>query len=63
MNNNKIIFSLNVEDIQNVALEEIGRELTDKEMNHIAEHIPDYIQAHEAIAHCIAEQIKSDPIF
>jgi hypothetical protein len=60
MNRNKIIYSLNVENIQTVALEEIGRELTDKEIQMIIEPIGDYIKWYEAISYAIQDKIKPD---
>jgi hypothetical protein len=61
MNRNKIIYSLNVENIQTVALEEIGRELTDKEIESIITPIADQINWYDAIATSIHENIKGDP--
>lgn len=43
MNNSKIIYSINIEDIQNVAEEEIGRSLSKKELKIIEDKIGDYI--------------------
>ncbi|MCE8427505.1 MAG: hypothetical protein J5U19_03830 [Candidatus Methanoperedens sp.] len=40
----KIIYSINIEDVQNVAEQEIGRKLTEKEVKVIENKIGDYIQ-------------------
>ena len=45
----KIIYSLNIEDVQNVAEEEFERELTKKELKIVEDKVGDYIDWHEAI--------------
>lgn len=60
MNNNKIIYSLNVENVQTVALEEIGRELTDKEIERVVERMKEYINWYEAITFSMHDEIKPD---
>jgi hypothetical protein len=62
MNRNKIIYSLNVENVQMVALEEIGRELTDKEIESIIDPIADQIKWTEAIATSIQQNIKGESL-
>lgn len=62
MNNNKIIYSRNIEDLQMIALEEFGRELTDAEIIKISGLLVDYINWHDAVTHCISDHIKSDLI-
>ncbi len=49
MNTSKIIYSLNIEDVQNVAEEKLGRKLTDNEQKIIEDKIGDYIDWHSAI--------------
>jgi predicted transcriptional regulator len=44
MNNNKVIYRLKIEDVQNVALEEYGRKLTDEELEKVEENLGDYIK-------------------
>ncbi|MDA2917929.1 hypothetical protein MYX76_00275 [Desulfobacterota bacterium AH_259_B03_O07] len=39
----RIVYSINVEDLQNVADQELDRELTDKEIEFIENRIDDYI--------------------
>lgn len=62
MNNNKIIFSRNIEDLQIIALEEIGRELTDAEILRLAPLLGDYVNWHDGVAHAILDHVKSDSI-
>lgn len=45
----KIIYSINIEDIQNVAEEELGRKLSKKELKIIEDKIGDYIDWYGAI--------------
>ncbi len=54
---NDIVYSINIEDIQNVAAQELDRELTPEEVNIIANRIGDYISWHDAIALAIDEKI------
>jgi len=58
MKNNKIIYSLNIEDIQTVALEEIERNLSQEEIEKIIESIAEKINWYDAIANSINEKIK-----
>ena len=58
MKNNKIIYSLNVEDIQTVALQEIERNLSSKEIEKIEKSIADKINWYDVIADSINEKIK-----
>jgi hypothetical protein len=54
---NDIFYSLNVEDIQTVAVEEIDRELTDDEIEKIIDSIAEKISWYDAIAESINEVI------
>ena len=45
----KIIYSINIEDVQNVAEEELGRKLTKKELKIIEDKLGDYIDWYSAI--------------
>ncbi len=49
INASKIIYSINIEDVQNVAMEELGRELNKKELKIIEDKIGDYINWYESI--------------
>ena len=53
-----IIYSLNVEDVQTVALEEIDRELTAKEIEKIKDLIAENINWYDAILGSINAKIK-----
>jgi hypothetical protein len=50
---NRIIYSLNVEDVQNVAREILKRKLTDKEILLVEDSVGDYIDWFSAIEHAI----------
>ncbi len=49
MKSSKIIYSINIEDVQNVAEEEFDRELSEKELKIVEDKIGDYIDWHGAI--------------
>lgn len=51
----RIIYSINVEDVQNVADQEIDRELTDKEIEFIENRLGDYVDWYGAIASAIGD--------
>ena len=53
----KIIYSLNIEDVQNVAEEEIGRELSEKELKIVEDKLGDYIDWYSAIDITIQNEI------
>jgi len=58
MNQDKIIYSLTVEDIQNVAEQELDRELTPKEIKLITDSIAENINWCDAIADAIGEKLQ-----
>lgn len=53
----KIIYSINIEDVQNVAEEELGRKLTKKELEIIEDKLGDYIDWYGAIDTVIQNEI------
>lgn len=55
MRSNKIIYSLNISDIQNVAEEYLSRELNDEELMKVIDRIGDYIPWYNAIENTIIE--------
>ena len=57
MKSSKIIYSINIEDIQNVAEEEHGRKLTKKELKVIEDKIGDYIDWYGAIDFAIQNEV------
>jgi hypothetical protein len=58
-NKNKIIYSLNIEDAQTVSEQEIGRELTAKEIEIIKDLVAEKIDWYEALAEAIHQAIKA----
>ena len=57
MKPSKIIYSINIEDVQNVAEEELGRKLSKKELALIEDKIGDYIDWYSAIDIAIQSEI------
>lgn len=57
MRKNKVIYQLNVEDVQNVAAQELDRELTDAEIEKILDRVADNIPWYDAITDAIHEFI------
>jgi hypothetical protein len=53
----KIIYSINIEDVQNVAEEELGRKLSEKELEIIEDKIGDCIDWYSAIDMTIQNEI------
>ncbi len=53
----KIIYSINIEDVQNVAEEEFGRELSEKELEIIEDKLGDYIDWYSTIDAAIQNEI------
>jgi hypothetical protein len=54
---NRIIYSINVEDLQTAAEQELERELTDEEIEIVEERLGDYIDWYGAIALTLGEVI------
>ena len=59
MKNKKIIYSLTVEDIQTVALQELDRNLLPAEIEKIKEVIAEKINWYDAISNSINEKITT----
>ena len=55
---NKRIYELTTEDVQTVAREELGRELTFAEIQSIEDSIADRINWYDAIADSITDKFK-----
>jgi len=53
----RIIYSINIEDVQTVAMDELDRELTDEELEIVEREIGDYFHWHDAISFCIMHHI------
>lgn len=60
MRNDKIIYKLVVEDIQDVAEQELDRKLSDDEIRIIIDPIAEKINWFDAIADSINEKIKEN---
>jgi hypothetical protein len=54
----KIVYSLNEEDVQTVAVQELGRNLSSKEIEKIKDLIAEKIKWYDAIAEAINEKIS-----
>ena len=54
---NDIVYSLNIEDIQTVAIQEIDRELTENEIEKVKDLIGEKINWYDAILNSIIEKI------
>ena len=50
MNGNKIVYSINLDDIKNVVQEEFGRDPTNKEIKFVEERLCHYIDWYNAIS-------------
>ena len=57
MKNSKIIYGINVKDIQEVASEVLDRDLTDKELVLVERSVGDHIDWFQAIENAINENI------
>ena len=55
-NNERIVYSLNVADIQNVAEGSLGRPLTDHELKLVEDNLGDYIPWFDSIEMAISSQ-------
>ena len=60
MRSNKIFYSLNIKDIQTVALDTLERKLTDEEIKEILDPIADRIAWYDAIQNVILSKIDQD---
>lgn len=53
----KVIYSINIEDVQNVADQELDRELTEKELRIVEDKLGDYVDWYGAIDMTIRNEI------
>jgi hypothetical protein len=58
MNTSKVIYFINIEDVQTVAREEFGRKLNARELQIVENKIGDYIDWYEAILETIKQNIS-----
>jgi hypothetical protein len=56
----RVIYSINVEDLQTVAEQELDRELTDDEIEIVEKRLGDYIGWYEAISLTLNDVIKNN---
>jgi hypothetical protein len=57
--NKKILYSINVQDVQTVAQEKLGRKLTDAEIAPVEDTLGDYIDWHGVIEYAIEDCIQA----
>ena len=62
MNNETIVYSINVKDIQMVAKQEMSRELSPNEVAIVADKIGDYFDWQGAIASAIEDRLQDAAI-
>ncbi len=60
MRKDKIIYAVNIADVQEVAQEELGRTLTDRQLKVAEDKIGDQFNWYEAIASVISMHIAQD---
>ena len=60
MKTNKVIYSLDIGDIQEVSNQELGRDLSSDEIEKVIEPIAEKIKWYDIIADAIAENITSE---
>ena len=59
MKEDRVVYSLNIEDVQTVAKDKIGRKLTAVEVEDVENRIGDYIDWYEAISFAIDDKVKT----
>lgn len=59
MKNSKIIYSINIKDVQEVAEEIIDRKLSDIELKVVEREIGDYIDWYDALETVISQKIEN----
>lgn len=58
MKNSKIIYSINIKDVQDVSTGLIGRKLSNSELEIVERELGDYISWDQAIELVISEKLK-----
>jgi hypothetical protein len=59
MDTSRVIYSVNIEDVQTVAEEELGRRASKKELKIIEDKVGDYIDWHEAIRLALNDAVNA----
>jgi predicted transcriptional regulator len=54
----RVIYSLNVEDLQTVANDELARDLSEEEIRIVEENVADYITWYQAISLAITDMLN-----
>ena len=57
MKNSRIVYSINIQDIRDVAEQELDRELIDEELKLVEDKIGDYINWYDAIMFAINDTV------
>ena len=60
MDVDKIVYSINVKDVQNVATEQYGRKLTEKEVNFVEERLGDYVDWYESVCSALTDLSRNN---
>lgn len=55
--NQRVVYSINVEDVQTVAIKEIGRPLDEDEIEIIADKLGDTIEWYDEVANAIRQYV------
>jgi len=58
MKRTDILYSINVQDVQDVAQREFDRELNDKEIKSVAAKLGEYIDWYEAVNTAVAQTVR-----
>jgi len=58
MKRTDILYSINVQDVQDVAQREFDRQLNDKEMESVAAKLGEYIDWYEAVNTTVAQTLR-----
>jgi hypothetical protein len=58
MKRTDILYSINVQDVQDVAHSEFDRELNDKEIESVARKLGEYIDWYEAVISAVSQTIR-----
>jgi len=59
MKKTDILYSINVQDVQDVAQREFDRKLNDKEMESVTAKLGEYVDRYEAVNSAVAETIQN----
>jgi len=60
MRRDRIIYYINVEDVQTVAQEELGRRFSDHELRIVVHRLGDYLDWYEAVSCVVANHLQQE---